>query len=222
MPPLDGRMRNISERVLKRPLSDDEELELLRISEELGMSNAHSFLYLLLVFKLHEDSMKGQFRSLESLEERLNGKFGEMGALAARIDKTLEGSIERILRDGAREIGRDMGRHVTEGAMGILGAIGDYHFLRGQVRAVFCISVLAAVSYWLGSAGVFSVGGDTGPLGLLMGLPCGWLAFACGSVYVYMWSWDHWERVRESIYYRGILALQGMALLALFIRMAWM
>jgi hypothetical protein len=210
-------MKAVSERVLKRPLSDGEELELFRISEELGMSNVQSFLYLLLVFKLHEDAMRGQLEMIPELEERLSEKFDEMSALSGRIDETLERSIARILSDGAREIGGDLVRHVAEGAREVLGANGDYHSLRGQVLVVFCLSVISAVFYWLGATGAFRVVGDSNALSILIGLPAGWLAVVCGSAYSYMWCWDHWELVRRSLYYKLIFGSRAFLILCLLI-----
>jgi hypothetical protein len=50
------------------------------------MKDVQSFLHLLLVFKLHEQTMKG--------------KFDEIAELEKKIDETLESSIRKILRDG--------------------------------------------------------------------------------------------------------------------------
>jgi hypothetical protein len=128
---LDEKMSSMAELVLKRRLSEDEKNEIYRISDAMGMANVQSFLHLLMVFKLHEDATREQFGKLESLEARLNERFDEMGVLSAKIDKTLEASIGRILGDGAREIGRDMGDYIAEQAKESLGARDDYQFLRG-------------------------------------------------------------------------------------------
>jgi hypothetical protein len=207
MPSLDGKMKAISENVLKRPLTDAEELELLRISEAMGMSNVQSFLYLLLVFKLHEDTMHKQFKELSELEDRLNGKFGEMSGLYAKIDEKLRDSIGKILGEDARRIGRDMGVSVAEGAKEVLGANREYHFLRGQVWIICLMSLAASLSYWLGSANVIS-GGGMGPLEILLLLPSGWLSVICSSLYAYMWAWDHWELVKNSRRHKLIFAAQ--------------
>ena len=200
----DRKIAELAEEILRRPLSGEEELEIYRIADAVGMRDVQSFLYLLLVFKLHDDT-------LLKLEGRLNERFGEMGALSERIDGTLANSVEKILREGAREIGKDTGSAVAEGAKEILGASGDYHFLRGQIWIVFSTSVIATISYWLGLAGVFSAGG-TSAMDILMGLPAGWLAFICGSTYTYMWSWDHWDQVKDSPYYKAGLAVMAAAL----------
>lgn len=68
MPKLDDKLKDVAEKVLKRKLSDEEELELYRISDAMGMSNIQSFLYLLLVFKLHEDNPK-DFKDFISIFE---------------------------------------------------------------------------------------------------------------------------------------------------------
>jgi hypothetical protein len=205
MPNLDEKMSALAETVLKRALSEEEQLEIYRISDAMGMANVQSFLYLLLVFKLHEDTM--------------NKKFDGMAALSEKIDETLKSSIEKILGDGAQRIGRDMGDYIAEGAKEVLGSRDDYQFLRGQVWVVCIVSVLTTLAYWLGSARTLNVGDDTGPLNILLMLPAGWVAFVCCSLYTYMWAFDHWKQVKKSAYYKGILALQSLTLLALFIFM---
>jgi hypothetical protein len=110
-----------------------------------------------------------------------------------------------------------MGGHIAEGAREVLSSSGDYHFLRGQIWIVFCVSVLVTAAYWLGSAGTFRPGGDSNALGILMGLPSGWIAFICGSTYSYMWCWDHREQVKISLYYKVIFGVQTFLLLCLLI-----
>jgi hypothetical protein len=171
----------------------------------MGMANVQSFLYLLLVFKLHEDT--------------ISKKFDEMTALSEKIDGTLKSSIEKILGDGAQKIGHDMGDYIAEGAKDALGASEEYHFLRGQVRVVCLISVLTTLAYWLGSTDTLRNGDGTGPLEILLMLPSGWVTFVCGSLYTCMWAFDHWKQVKKSVYYRVILALQGVILMCLLIFM---
>lgn len=215
MPGFEDKIKAVSERVLKRTLSDEEELELFRISEAMGMSDVHSFLYLLLVFKLHEDALKGQIGELGKLETRLNGKFDEIDALYEKIDRTLKTSVEKILGEGARKIGHDIGEHIAEGAKEILGVNGEYHFLRGQTWIVFSVSVLVSAAYWLGSANVLEAPDGSMALDTLMNLPSGWIAFVCGSMYAYMWGWDRWDKVKGSLYYKAGLALIASALVAI-------
>jgi ElaB/YqjD/DUF883 family membrane-anchored ribosome-binding protein len=217
---LDEKMSALAEQVLKRPLSDEEQLEIYRISDAVGMRDVQSFLHLLLVFKLHEDSMKKQFDELVSLEDRLNEKFSEITTLEEKISNTLENSIERVLGEGAQKIGRDMGDCIVEEAKEVLGARDDYHFLRGQVWVVCLIGLLTTLAYWLGSGYMPGVDDDTGALRTLLMLPSGWLMFVCCSLYTYMWAFDHWKKVKKSAYYKGILALQGLILLVLFMFMA--
>jgi hypothetical protein len=217
---LDEKMSALAEQVLKRPLSDEEQLEIYRISDVMGMRDVQSFLHLLLVFKLHEDSMRKQFDELVSFESRLNGKFAEITALEEKINSTLESSIERVLGEGAQKIGRDMGDYIAERAKEVLGTGDDDHFLRGQVWIVCLISILTTLAYWLGSERTLNVGDDTGAVRMLLMLPSGWLVFVCCSLYTYMWAVDHWKKVKKSAYYKGILVLQGLALLLLFMFMA--
>jgi hypothetical protein len=205
MPNLDEKMSVLAETVLKRPLNEEEQLEIYKISDAMGMTNVQSFLYLLLVFKLHEDTMKK--------------KFDEMAALSEKMDETLKSSIEKILGDGAQKIGHDMGDYIAEGAKDALGASEEYHFLRGQVRVVCLISVLTALAYWLGSAHALSVDNDTEPLEILLMLPSGWVTFICGSLYTWMWAFDHWKQVKKSAYYKGILTLLGVMLACLLMFM---
>jgi hypothetical protein len=212
MPTIDEKTSLAAERILRRPLSEEEQLEIYRIADVMGMRDVQSFLYLLLVFKLHEDNMNGQFGEMLKLEDRLNKKFDEMNDLSSKIDQTLKDSIEKILGDGAREIGRDMGGHIADGAREALSGSGDYHFLRGQVWIVFCVSVLVTAAYWLGSANVFHAG-EGSPLDTLMRLDSGWIAFICGSTYAYMWAYDHWRQVKDSRYYMAGLALMAAALI---------
>jgi hypothetical protein len=173
MAKLDGKITALAEEILKRPLSDEEELEIYRISDAAGMRDVQSFLYLLLVFKLHEDVTREQFGRLESLEARLNEKFDAMGALSKNINDTLETSIEQILGDGAREIGRDMGNHIAEQARESLGARDDYQFLRGQVRVIGITGLIAAFAYQFGTANALGSVDGGGSIGALLTLPAG-------------------------------------------------
>jgi hypothetical protein len=217
---LDDKMSVLAEQVLKRPLSDEEQLEMYRISDAVGMRDVQSFLHLLLVFRLHEDGMRKQLDGLVSFENRLNEKFTEIAVLEKKINNTFESSIERVLGEGAQKIGRDMGDYIAKGVEETLGARDDYHFLRGQVWIVCCISLLMAVAYWLGSVGALNADNDVGALDMLLRLPSGWVAFICCSLYTYMWAFDHWKKVKKSVYYKSILALQGLILLVLFMCMA--
>jgi hypothetical protein len=217
MASLDEKMSSMAELVLKRCLSEDEKNEIFRISDAMGMANVQSFLHLLMVFKLHEDVTREQFGKLESLEARLNGKFDEMGALSAKIDKTLEASIERILGDGAWEIGKDMGSCIAEQARESLGARDDYQFLRGQVLSVGVTGLLAAFAYQFGAANALGSVDGAGPIGALLTLPVGWWAFFCCALHNFMWVYDHWKLVKESAFHKTIFAVQCLILAVLII-----
>jgi hypothetical protein len=181
------------------------------------MRDVQSFLYLLLVFKLHEDVTREQFGKLEALETRLNEKFGEMGELSSKIDKTLEASIERVLGDGAREIGRDMGRYIAEHAKESLGARDDYQFLRGQVLSIGVMGFIAAFAYQFGTANALDSLDGTGSTGALLTLPAGWWAFFCCALHNFMWAYDHWKLVKESTFHKTIFAVQCLILAVLII-----
>jgi hypothetical protein len=212
---LDEKLSVLAETVLKRPLDENERFEIFRISDAVGMKDVQSFLHLLLVFKLHEDTMKRQFGKLDELEVKLNEKFGEIAELEKKINGILESSVEKVLGEGAKRIGADMGNAIAIGAKEALGGSEDYRFLRGQVWIVCLISILTTLAYWLGSANALRAGEDMGALETLLMMPSGWIAFVCCSMYVYMWGFDHWKQVKESIYYKGILAFLGLILLAL-------
>jgi hypothetical protein len=214
MSDFDRALKDAASAILKRELTDEERMEFRDLSDTLGMGSVEDYLYMLMIFKRNEDRIS---EKLGSFGEEIGKRFGEMAALSEKIDETLDSSIRKILGEGAREIGRDMGEHVAEGAKEILRESGDYHFLRGQVWVVFCLSLLAAISYWLGSANVLKAAGNSNPMDILMGLPSGWLAFICGSVYAYMWSWDHWKLVKGSAYYKLISALQVFLTLCLLV-----
>jgi hypothetical protein len=217
MPTLDEKMSSMAELVLKRALSDEEKSEIYRISDAMGMANVQSFLHLLMVFKLHEDMMDGQFSKLEALKGRLDEKFNEMGVLSRNINETLERSIVRILGDGAREIGRNMGASIAEGAKETLGGRDDYQSLRGQVCVVCLLTFVSAVAYRLGEINAIGPESYSSVLGPLFQMPSGWWAFFCCSLYTVMWAYDHWELVKKSAFHKGILAVQLLILAALIL-----
>jgi hypothetical protein len=210
MPSLDGKMKVLSEQVLKRRLSDEEELEIYRISDAMGMSNVQSFLYLLLVFKLHEDAMRGQFEALPALEGRLNEKFDKAAELEKKIDETLESSIERILGEGAARIGADMGDTIAERAKDALTASGEYSSLRGQIILVSFMALALTISYWLGAANVFRISKTQGPVETVLFLPAGWCLFISCAMYAYCWGFDNWRLVKRSPYHMAALAALGL------------
>ena len=201
MPSLDEKMSALAEQVLKRPLSDEEQLEIFRISDAMGMNNVQSFLYLLLVFKLHEDTMRRQFDKLAALEER--------------IDATLRGSIEKILSDGAARIGADMGDTIAVRVEKMLVAVGEHHSLRGQTIVVCFFWVASTLAYWLGSGNVLRSVPSGGAMETLMFLPAGWCVFFCGVLYSLLWSCDHWRTIKRTARYRILLGVQIILLSSL-------
>jgi hypothetical protein len=217
MSTLDEKMSALAETVLKRPLGEEEKNEIFRISDAMGMANVQSFLHLLMVFKLHEDATREQFGKLESLESRLDEKFGEIGALSRNINETLERSIERILGDGAARIGAGMGASIAEGAREALGGRDDYQSLRGQVCVVCLLSFASAVAYRLGEMGAVGKAGSSEPLGPLFRIPSGWWVFFCCALYTFMWAYDHWKLVKKSAFHKGVLAAQLLVLAALIL-----
>jgi hypothetical protein len=213
----DGKITALAEEILKRPLSGEEELEIYRISDTVGMRDVQSFLYLLLVFKLHEDTMKRQFEQIVSLESRLNGKFDEMGALSARIDDTLAGSVERILGDGAARIGADMGDEIAEKTSKILTSFGEYYILRGRTILVGFLCVTFALAYRLGELGVLNAAPHGSTLEAFLFLPAGWSVFFCGATFTFLWAGDHWRTIKKRALYKTLFGVQMffLSLLAL-------
>jgi len=205
------KLSSVAELVLKRQLSEEEELEIYKISDVLGMGNVQSFLHQILVFKMHEDTMKKQFEQLALLEKRLDEKFIEMGTLAGRIDGTLKASVENILGDGAAKIGQDMGAYIAEKAKETLGTRDDYQFLRGQLCIICLIGVLATAAYWLGTANALDAvyaNQATGALDVLFMLPAGWWILYSWSLCTFMWAYDHWKLLKKSSFHKFLFALQ--------------
>jgi hypothetical protein len=214
---MDGKMKAISENVLKRPLTNDEELELLRISEAMGMSNVQSFLYLMLVFKLHEDATREQFKELSELEGRLNGKFDEMGELEKKIHGTLESSIERILGEGAAKIGEGIGDEIAVKAGEALSSLKEFHTIRGFIVAASVSGIVSSVAYWLGATGLFRMSGIEWPFNGILTLPAGWWMLFCFAAYTYFWCFDNWRMVKASAFYKGLLVFQGVIMAVLLL-----
>ena len=212
MSSLDTKMSQIAEQVLKRPLTEDEQLEIYKISDVMGMANVQSFLYQLLVFKLHEDTMKTQFGELARFESRLNEKFEAMAALESKIHETLENSVERILGEGARRIGEDMGDTIADRAEHVLTAVAEYHSIRGQTIIICFICIITSLAYWLGSGNVLKWLPAGGPLEALLFLPAGWCVFLCGVTYTFFWIGDHWKRIKRTMLCKTLLGLQLFSL----------
>jgi hypothetical protein len=212
---LDEKLSVLADTVLKRPLDETERFEIFRISDAVGMKDVQSFLHLLLVFKLHEDTMKRQFGKLDELEVKLNGKFGEIAELEKKINGTLESSVGKVLGEGAERIGADMGAAIADGAKETLAAVNGYHLVRGQVILVCFICAVSTLAYWLGSWNILGAVSQGGPLEALMFLPGGWAVFFSGATYAFLWAGDNWDRVRKTALYKIFLGLQVFLLSAL-------
>jgi hypothetical protein len=169
----------------------------------MGMSNVQSFLHLLLVFKLHEDTVNGQFKKIAALEEKINN--------------TLESSIDRVLGDGASRIGEEMGDAIEDRAERVLESFGEYRSLRGQTILVCFLCVTYTLVYWLGAAGFLASVPSEGTLEWLLFLPAGWSIFFCGATYTFLWVGDHWGRIKKTVLYKTFLGLQIFLLTALVI-----
>jgi hypothetical protein len=192
--------------ILKRELTEDERVEFLDLAGTLGMNNVEDYLYMLMVFKRHED--------------RLNERFDDMTVLSTKIDETLTDSIERILGEGAKRIGTDMGDEIAEKARGVLTAFGEYHLLRGRTILAGFLSVTFALAYRLGEVGVLNAAPPGSTLEAFLFLPAGWSVFFCGATYTFLWAGDHWKAIKRKTLYKTLfgtqiffLTLLGLALL---------
>jgi hypothetical protein len=200
MPRLEETMSVLAERVLKRSMTREEMDEIYRISDAVGMRDVQSFLHLLLVFKLHEDTMKKQ--------------FDEMAALERKIHETLESSIEKILGEGGRRIGADMGDEIASRAERVLVSVEDYHSLRGQTLIVCFFWVVSAFAYWLGTGDALRFIAKGGIMEALLFLPAGWCVFLCGAAHTFLWVGDHWKQIKRTLLFRILLVVQIFFLLA--------
>jgi hypothetical protein len=140
-----------------------------------------------------------------------------MGALSARIDETLTGSIERILGDGAARIGADMGEEIAERAEGVLTSFGEYHALRGRTILAGFLCVTFALAYRLGALDVLSAAPRGSVLEAFLFLPAGWSVFFCGATYTFLWAGDHWKAIKRKTLYKTLFGAQVffLSLLAL-------
>jgi hypothetical protein len=201
MPTIDEKLSLAGELILKRPFSEEEQLEIYRIANVLGMKDVQSFLHLLLVFKLHEQTMKDEFSKIASLEKKIN--------------ETLESSIDRVLGEGASRIGADIGDKIAWNAKGLLTSYGEYSSIRGQTILVCFCFVITTAAYWLGTVGFLESVSRGGALEGLLFLPAGWSIFYCGSLYTILWVGDHWGMIRRTVLYKIFLGVQIFLLLAI-------
>jgi hypothetical protein len=202
---LDEKTSGAAEQILKRPLSDEERSEIHRIADVLGMKDVLSFLHLLLVFKLHEQTMKDKFDEMAELEKKIHG--------------TLESSIERILGEGAARIGEDMGDEIAAKAGEALSSLKEFHTIRGYITAASVTGIVSTIAYWLGATGLFRMNGIAWPFNGILTLPAGWWMLFCFAAYTYFWCFDNWSKVKASAFYKGLLALQGIVMAVLLLSM---
>ena len=202
---LDEKVLAAAEQILKRPLNDEEQFEIYRIADVLGMKDVQSFLHLLLVFKLHENTM--------------NEKFAEMSALEDKIQGTLESSVERILGEGAARIGADMGESIAERSREVMSSVEEFHVIRGYIVATSITGIVAIIAYWFGLSGTLRMDEIEGPFRGVLLLPAGWWMIFSVASYTYFWFFDNWSRVKRSVFYKCLLVLQVVIMAVILICM---
>lgn len=213
MPNLDDQMSALAEQVLSRPLTEEEKLKIYKISDAMGMSNVQSFLYLLLVFQLYEDTLSGQFERLNAFEGRLSERFQEIASLETQINDTLEGAVDRILGEGATKIGANMSNEIASQTRGIFSAVGAYHALKGQILVACVICGAGALGYFLGLKDVLRLAPGGGIMEALLFMPAGWCFFLCGVTYTFLWIGDNWINIKRRKLYKAFLGVQIFILL---------
>ena len=202
---LDEKTLLAAEEILKRPLYDEEQFEIYRIADVLGMKDVTSFLYLLLVFRLHENTMKE--------------KFDEMAALEEKIQDTLEYSVERILGEGAARIGADMGENIAEKTREVMSSVNEFHTIKGYIVAVSITGILSALAYWFGLSGALRMDEIDVPFRGVLLLPAGWWVFISFASYTYFWCFDNWSRLKTSLIYKCTLGVLGVFMVFLLLCM---
>ena len=210
----ENSLRTASLAVLKRELNEKERIEFLELAAVIGMSNVEDYLYMLMVFKRNEDNVS---YTLADFRDEIKSRFDEMGALERKIDNKLEGTISRILGDGAREISQNMGSEIAESAKGALSTTEEFHFLRGQTFVVGTEIIISVVAYLLGAVYGFGSEDTSDFLGVLLRFPAGMVILYCGFVYAVMWAFDHWKLLKRDTFCKVRFGLQILVLLALLI-----
>ena len=194
-------LKTASLAILNRELSEEERTEFLELGAALGVNNVEDYLYILMIFKRHSDV--------------LGKRFDEIGELERKINDTLESSVERILGEGAARIGADMGEAIADGAYETLTSFGEYHTLRGHTILVCFICLTSSLAYWLGASNFLSAVSPGGAIEAFLFLPAGWSVFFCGATYTFLWTGDHWGRIKKTKLYKTFLGFQVFSLLAL-------
>jgi len=176
------------------------------------MNNVEDYLFILMIFKQNEDRVK---EALTESREEMRAQFEKMSELEQRIDLTLDGSVTRILTDGAQSIGRNMGEQIAQNAKSTLTSYKEHHFLRGQVLVVWMVTLLSTIAYALGAAFGF---GDPAQnvVELILKLPTGFtVLFVCGAFYAMLWSCDYWWQIQSKALYKTRFVAQILVLVAL-------
>jgi hypothetical protein len=199
----ENSLRTASQAILKRDLTESERVEFLELASAIGMGNVEDYLYMLMVFKRSED--------------KLNRRFDEMSELEGKIHGTLESSISRVLGDGAREIGRDMGNEIAAAAKDSFREHEQFHYLRGQFAIIGFVLAIATVAYWLGSQFRFDRIDNLSFFGYLLNIHSGLAVFVCAFGYAYFWSADHWKLIKRDWFYKTRFVLQILLVVVLVI-----
>ena len=195
MPSFNEVLNVTSERVLKRPLSDEERREILELAGVLGIKEVQEYLYMILTFKFHED--------------RLGEKLERMTQVSEHIRDVLQEGTEKILKAAAEDIARNMGRRISEEALKATGALRDYHETRGRILTVSFSGLLMSLGFWLGTfqRGTWSAPGR-GIVSALLNLPAGWALLLSMASCSFLWYVDNGEALRRSRKHKILLALQ--------------
>jgi hypothetical protein len=214
MAAFENSLRAASAAILKRELTENERVEFLDLAGAIGMSSVEDYLYMLMVFKRNEDRVNG---AITGFRDEMAARFDEMGALERKIDDKLEGTISKVLGDGASEISRDMGVKIAESARGVLSATEEFHFWRGQTFVAGLIIALSVVSYWLGAVYGFGNEDKSDYLSIFLRLPAGMVVLYCGFVYAMLWCFDHWKLLKRDTFCKVRFGLQILVLTAILI-----
>jgi hypothetical protein len=210
----ENSLRTASTAILKRELTESERVEFLELASAIGMSSVEDYLYMLMVFKRNEDRVNG---AITKFDENMKARFDEMGVLEQKIHDMLESSISRVLGDGAREIGRDMGKEIAAEAKATLTAHEEFHYLRGQFAVMGFVVALSTVAYWLGSQFGFEHIGNESFFSYLLNLRSGLVVFTGAFGYAYFWSVDHWKLIKRDWFYTARFVLQILLVAVLIV-----
>jgi hypothetical protein len=167
-----------------------------------------------MVFKRNEDRVNG---AISKFSESMTARFDEMGALEQKIHDTLENSISRVLGDGAREIGRDLGNEIAAAAKENLKAHEDYHYERGQMLVVGFVATVSTIAYWLGSQFGFEPINNVTFVKYILNLPAGVVIVITAFGFAGLWSLDYWRLIKRDWFYKTRFILQILLLLVLII-----